>query len=339
VPYTKHTHLIDANAWGYECQQGVVLRAGKLQTQAAFGMLKRLREVRMRWPHATQLVLWDGRAQWRYDLDPDYKSNRTSTPERIAMKEAYAEIKPYIEKMLATLGVRQITAYKHEADDLGGHFVRKLSADPTHHITLFTGDQDWLQLIRANVAWRDLRDDSRYVHAGNFYEFTGCRTPMEFLERKCLIGDTSDCISPAGGFGKDKGAPELIATWGSVRKFWQACDAGTYKPKTKAEKRLWQGESEFSKEQWAEGYQGDLADAKAFQKYMDTWPGQARMLFRRNFQLMQLLKVTPPLPQDLKVNVGKFDPDAFKSVCEELSFLSVTRNLDTFIQPFKPRGT
>jgi DNA polymerase-1 len=302
VQYDKFTLLIDANAIGYTWQQATRLTTGSMETQAIFGMLKTMRELRLAYPHYTPLILWDGRAEWRYKLYPDYKGNRTSSPEKIAMKKAYATQRPYIERALCHLGVRQLTAYTHEADDMAGHFVRKLSADPTHRVGVITGDQDWLQFVRKNVFWRDMRDDARHVMASNFYQYTGCKTPLQFLERKCLTGDDSDCIKGVGGIGA-KGAPEFIAQFGSVREFWRQCDAGVFVPKYKAHQSLWKGEG--------------------------------RENFRRNFQLMQLLKVEPPRREDIKVDAGRFDKDAFGELCEELSFISILKNLDEFTDTFK----
>jgi 5'-3' exonuclease len=334
--YDKFTLLVDGNALGYAWQQATKLTSGSQPTQAAYGMLIDMRTLRQDYPGATPLVLWDGRAEWRFALHPDYKSNRRSTPERVAMKEAYASQKPYIQGLLRHLGIRQITAFTHEADDLAGHFVRKLSVDPRHRIGCITGDGDWLQFVRRNVFWRDMRDGSRLVTARNFYEWTGCRTPLQFLERKCLMGDSSDVISGVGGIG-EKGAIELIATFGSVREFWRQCDSGAYKPKSKAEKSLWRGECEHDKEAWAALYAGDPTDAKALKKHQDAWPGQGRAIFRRNFQLMQLLKVTPPNPADIHVDKGCFDPEAFAAICEELAFASILKQLDAYLDHFKPK--
>jgi 5'-3' exonuclease len=342
--YEKHTLLIDVNAIGYAAQQATKLTSGGMETQAAFGVIKSMRELRQRFPQFTPVALWDGRAEWRFKLHPDYKSNRTASPEKVAMKEAYAKQKPYIEQMLEHLGVRQITAFTHEADDMAGLYSVKLSKDPKHRIGLITGDQDWLQLVRENVFWTDLRSDDRYVTAKNFYDFTGCKTPLQFLERKCLTGDTSDVIGGVGGLGKDKGAPELIAQFGSVREFWRQCDSGEFKPTQKAHLSLWKGESPFTRDEWAEQavFNCDASDpkakARALKAHMDNWPGQGRAIFRRNFQLMQLLRVTPPRKEDVKSVIGKLDPDKFGKLCDELAFRSITANLDEFTNQFK-QGT
>lgn len=297
----SNTLLIDINAIGHAAQRATKLTAGGMETQAIYGVIRTMRELRMKYRGYTPMVLWDGKAHWRYDLHPDYKSNRDTDPSKRAAREAYNQQKPYIKKMLAALGLRQMRASFHEADDLAGYFVGKLAADPTNKVGLITGDGDWLQLVRQNVFWRDMRDDAKIVTAKNFYDYTGCRSPFAFLETKILVGDNSDVISGVGGIG-EKGAPEFIAEFGSVRRFWQLCEAGEFTPKKKAHINL------------------------------ATGPGRA--IYKRNFQLMQLLKVTPPAKEDVQVDIGKFDKEAFAALCEELSFISILRNLDEFTSHF-----
>jgi 5'-3' exonuclease len=298
----QKVQLIDGNAVGYAAQQATRLSAGGLDTQAAYGMIKTLRELRRESPKHVPMCLWDGRAEWRFKLHPEYKSNRRDTPDKVAMKESYAKQKPYINRLLQHLGVRQVLAVDREADDLAGYFVGKLSQDPANEIELVTGDQDWLQLVRRNVSWKDPRSDAKFVDAKNFYDKTGCKSPFAFLETKILTGDTSDCISGVGGIG-EKGAPEFIAEFGSVRNFWRMCDSGEFKPRLK--------------------------------KHINLASKEGRALYKRNFQLMQLLAVAPPPKEQTQINAGKFDKDAFAAVCEELAFGSILRNLDEFVKPFQ----
>jgi 5'-3' exonuclease len=336
------TLLIDANSWGYAAQSGARLRSGTLETQAAFGFIRTLRAQCRKYPSFKPTVLWDGRADWRYKLYPEYKGNRDSDPEKLRNKQAYALMRPYIARMLRHLGVTQLTASTHEADDLAGYFVAKLSTTPGSRIILSTGDTDWMQLVRQNVAWDDPREESRYVDSDNFYAATGCLTPFAFLETKILAGDSSDTISGVGGLGA-KLAPEFIAEFGSVRKFWQLCDAGTFVPRLKAHKSLYAGTSPFTRDEWALQFdQGELSDedaVKALKKHLAAWPGQGREIYRRNFQLMQLLRVTPPKRSDLEADPGNFDVAAFGRVCEELGFASILANLHEFTHRFKRSST
>lgn len=295
--------IVDGNSVGYASHHATKLHSGDMETQAIFGVLKTMRELRVTYPEHTPLVLWDGRAQWRYDLVPEYKSNRRDDPKKLAVKAAYEAQGPYIKDALFTLGVRQLRATTHEADDLAGYFVKNLSEkEGFEEIVLITGDRDWLQLVRPGVTWRDMRDDSRIIHSGNFFDKTGYKTPLAFLEGKCLQGDTSDCISGVGGIG-EKGAPEFLAEFGSVRGFWHRCDIGDFKPTKKAHVNLAQGEG--------------------------------RAIFGRNLKAMQLLKVPKPAPEAIESRTGRLTKEGFQDICEELAFASITRNIDHFIKPFQ----
>lgn len=333
------TMLIDGNSYGFAAQSSPRLRCGDLETQAAFGFMRTLRAQCRKYPTFAPLVLWDGRAEWRYKLYPGYKSNRDTDPEQVRNKAAYGVMRPYIARLLRHLGVHQMTAPTHEADDLAGYFTDKLAAVPDARVLLSTGDGDWIQLVRRNVAWDDPRDDARYVDADNFYQKTGCLSPFAFLETKILAGDGSDTITGVGGLGA-KRAPEFIAQFGSVRKFWQQCDSGAFVPTLKAHKSLWQGNSPFTRDEWA--LRHDIAaqpetekeQVKLLKRHLDAWPGQGRAIYRRNFQLMQLLRVAPPRRADFQFDAGKFDRDAFAAVCLELGFASILANLHEFTQQF-----
>jgi DNA polymerase-1 len=327
--------LIDGNSIGYTHHHATKLSSGGMETQAVFGFVKTIRELRLTYPNAVPIVLWDGRAQWRFDLYPDYKSNRDSDPKKVASKEAYVAQRPYISRALSSLGVRQVTGAKHEADDLAGHFAKQLCPPGKGvELVLISGDQDWIQLLRPGVSWRDMRDDSRIVNLSNLFDKTGYASPFSFLEGKCLQGDGSDYISGVGGIGKDT-APTFIAEHGSVSKFWRSCDDGSFKPTTRAQVSLWKGESPLSRNDWAATYTGDGTDKKEFEKHMKRWPGQGRAIFRRNFRLMQLLKVDAPKKQDLNVDPGKFNREVFREVCEELSFTTILKSIDNFVRPFQ----
>lgn len=304
-----------------------------------------MRQLKVRHPNAEFLVLWDGKAKWRWDLLPEYKSKRNQNPKQVAEKEAYQKQIPFIKKALTHIGITQMLSDEHEADDLAGIMVsRLLKKSPDTKIRLITGDQDWIQLIREGVTWQDIRVEDRVINMKNMFEKTGYKTPISFLNGKALHGDTSDCISGVGGIG-ETGAPLFIAEHGSVRNFWDKCDKGTYKPKNKAERSLWLGVSEKTKDEWESDFyyhHDDSLDDEAndkeckrqLRKHMDAYIGQGRLLFGRNLTLMQLIK-PKPLNKDLTtITKGKFDKEAFSELCGEFAFLSILKNVDNFLSPF-----
>ena len=296
----KRISLIDGNSVGHAAHRATKLRSGDMETQAVFGMLRSIRDMKVERPNFEPIVLWDGRAQWRFDLHPEYKSNRDNDPKKLAEREAYKAQRPFISRALSALGVRQMTAFTHEADDMAGYLVQHLSASGSI-IRLETGDGDWKQLVRKNVTWHDHRDDAKETRIDNFFDKTGYETPYKFLQGKCLMGDSSDVIGGVGGIG-EKGAPEFIAEFGGVQQFWKQVESGIFVPKKKA--------------------------------HINLCTPKARQIFYRNMRLMQLLKVDPPKRSDVYSDAGRFDPDAFAKVCEELAFTSILRKLDDFVKPF-----
>ncbi|MFT4064375.1 hypothetical protein [Paraburkholderia sp.] len=298
----SNTLLIDGNSVGHAAHRGTKLRSGDLETQAVFGTIRSIRNAIRRRPNYTPMTLWDGRAEWRFALHPLYKSNRENDAKKVAERESYTKQRPYIARALEHLGVRQVTAMTHEADDMAGYFVAELSRNPDNKIELMTGDEDWAQLVRRNVEWQDHRDDDKRITLANLMDMTGFPTPYAFLEGKCLVGDTSDVISGTGGLGETR-APEFIAEFGSVREFWRRCDSGEFVPKYKHHKNLASPEG--------------------------------RKIFARNLKLMQLLKVVKPKKEDMRVVVGKFDQDKFAELCEELAFYSILRDVRAWTLPFR----
>lgn len=320
--------LIDGNSIAHANHHATKLTIGNgSQVQAVFGFIKSMRALKEKYPVSDFIVLWDGKAKWRFELYPEYKSNRgPKTPEEEQDKAAYKAQVPLIQKALGFMGIRQLLNYDLEADDLAGFLSRQLSK--TRKVILVSGDQDWIQLVSPTVTWFDPIRDRVVTHA-NFFESTGYQTPHAFLQGKALMGDTSDAISGVGGIGEGT-APVFLAEFGSVENFWRLCDEAEKPPKSKVHRRLWEGRCEHNKEAWEALYTGDKSDAKALKKHMDAWPGQGRILFERNMKLMDLINAPAPNPEQTKKFPAVWNREKFKMVCERLNFQSILREMHNY---------
>ena len=340
------TILVDANSIGYAAHHATKLYSGAMQTQAVFSFIKTMRDLRQSYPDAGIVVLWDGRTEWRYEKLPEYKSKRHADPKLQLEHNAYKTQCPYIKRALESLGIKQMTSAIHEADDLAGILVERLASLPNSRILLITGDRDWLQLVKPNVSWRDLRESDRFIHWNNFYEKTGYKTPYAFLEGKALQGDTSDCIGGVGGIG-EMTAIKILTEYGSVKEFWNKCDRGwvPFPIKSKPLRSLYSGNSPFTKEEWESQFvfvedsaldadKNEKARKKALKTHMDSYAGQGRRLFLRNFELMQLLRPAPLVKEHLEIIKGEINETAFAELCGELAFVSILKNVPNFIKPF-----
>lgn len=218
-----HVRLIDGNSVGYAQHHANDVRYGAgMQVQAVEGFIRHMRRWRQVERDTLHVVLWDGRAQWRYDLAPEYKGGRHSTEEQRAQRRAYEMQRPWIYRALRAMPVIQVTHPFMEADDWAYALSSELSAQG-HLVSLFTADQDWLQCVRQRVNWMNARKREQVVDDLNFRRETGCANPRAFVEVKALMGDVSDDLEGAPGI-KDVRAKEIIAQYGSLAAFWQAAD-------------------------------------------------------------------------------------------------------------------
>lgn len=292
----KQFVLIDGNAIGYAQQLGMTrLSTGDQATHAIYGFLLALRKVAI--PNSNEripVVLWDGGAAWRKEICPDYKANRRNDPKKIAVKDEYSTQVPFIRAAITHLGIDQMVSPTCEADDLAGAYSRLLERQG-HLVELVTGDKDWLQLVTPSVTWNDpIRD--RQVDIMTFESFTNYPNVEQFLDEKCLTGDSSDNIKGVGGIGA-KGAKELIEEYGSVHNFLMSADAES---KMKAAwKRL-------------------LKDSS---KFYD------------NMSIMNLDGKHTTI-KDRIITKGDWNPDAFEKLCHELAFFSITAKIDDWLGPF-----
>lgn len=292
--------IVDGNSIGHANHSGTTLTAGNMETQMIYGTIKSIRGMATKYHNYRIIVLWDGKNRWRQSIFAEYKGNRVAKDEKEqASKDSYEKQVKFARKMIQHMGVGQCFATTHEADDIAGIFIKRAKA-AGEDVILCTGDKDWLQYVEPGVMWFDpIRD--RMANHGTFFEFTGYRTPHQFVQGKALQGDVSDNIPGVGKIG-EKGAPELLARFGSVEDFWDMVDEGAYSPKTKAHQHLAAPET--------------------------------REAFKRNMKLMNLKEAPAPLAQDMVVIAPDYDPNKFKLMCEALAFRSIAKDIDGFLEPF-----
>jgi len=315
----KHIYLIDGNSIAHANHNGTVLTMGGpagMQVQAIFGFLRSMKAMLER-EAGEPVVLWDGKAQWRLDIYPEYKGNRTQRdPKQEAHHAAFKKQTPIIEKALALLGVKQMRSPLLEADDLAKHLVKaivvanKLKPQAEHtRITLVSGDKDWLQLVEEGVEWFDpIRD--RRVTTVNFFEFTGYMTPAEFVEGKALQGDSSDNIPGIYKLGETT-AQNLLARWKSITRFFAEVDAGTYTPATRKSK---------------------TATSKHPEELLASPEGRA--LFERNVKLMDMKHCRKPEQGEMIIQAAPGSREGFLELCGRLSFASMLREQGMFLRHF-----
>src|SRR5687767_12559782 len=144
---------------------------------------------------------------FRDDLVSDYKANRTAMPGDLA------EQIPWVHEACEALGVPVITSEGFEADDVIATLAR-CAIQEGYDVAIVTGDKDFFQLV--DVQHRDVntRDEGTWYDAAGVREKWGV-APEQVVDVLALMGDAVDNIKGVPGIG-EKGAKDLIATWGTL---------------------------------------------------------------------------------------------------------------------------
>ena len=144
---------------------------------------------------------------FRHEMYKEYKGTRKPMPE---------ELRPQIDmlkEVLALSGVKTIEKAGIEADDIIGTLC-KCTNMPT---IIVTGDRDSFQLVDNSTSVyftkRGITETDVYS-IDNFEEKTGIK-PIQIIELKALMGDSSDNIPGVAGIG-EKTANSLIKDYGDI---------------------------------------------------------------------------------------------------------------------------
>ncbi|HYT74390.1 MAG TPA: DNA polymerase I, partial [Vicinamibacterales bacterium] len=144
---------------------------------------------------------------FRDDLVSDYKANRAPMPDELA------EQIPMVHAACEALGVPILTSERYEADDVIGTLTGKAAATG-FDVVIVTGDKDFFQLVRDGIKVYNPKEEGTWYDAAGVKEKFGV-APEQVVDVLALMGDTIDNIKGVPGIG-DKGARELIATYGSL---------------------------------------------------------------------------------------------------------------------------
>jgi DNA polymerase-1 len=125
---------------------------------------------------------------------------------------------PLIKELLRTMNITVIEKAGYEADDIIGT-IAKRSAAAGIDVSVISGDRDLLQLAEEKIQIRIPKTKKGVTEVENYYPEDVVAlygvTPLEFIDMKALMGDTSDNIPGAPGVGP-KTASAIIQKYHSV---------------------------------------------------------------------------------------------------------------------------
>ena len=159
----------------------------------------------------------------RHKMYEDYKGTRHAMPEELAQQM------PIIKEILKYMNITIIEKEGYEADDILGTISKKAEKEG-HLVTILSGDRDTFQLASDVITIRIPRTkmgktETEDYNASKIKEEYGVK-PIQLIQVKGLMGDTSDNIPGVPGVG-EKTALKLIKEYEDIDTLYNKLENGT----------------------------------------------------------------------------------------------------------------
>ena len=133
---------------------------------------------------------------------------------------------PLIKELLRAMQITIVEKEGYEADDLLGTIAKKTAAKGLD-VSVISGDRDLLQLAEEHIKIRIPKTKKGVTEVEDYLpadvETLYGVTPLEFIDMKALMGDTSDNIPGAPGVGP-KTASALITQYHNIETIFEHLD-------------------------------------------------------------------------------------------------------------------
>ena len=189
-----------------------------LHTNAIYGFLNIMFKIIEEEKPSYLAVAFDLKAPtFRHKIYPEYKGTRKGMPDELR------EQVPVMKEVLQAMGILIMEKEGLEADDILGTFAKKAQKDGLE-VALVSGDRDLLQIADEHIKIRIPKTKGGKTEVEDYYAKdvleTMQVTPMQFIELKALMGDTSDNIPGVPKVGP-KTATDLMVTYGSLDSIFE----------------------------------------------------------------------------------------------------------------------
>lgn len=212
-------YILDSYGLIYRCYFAFISRplidSHGRNISALFGFFRNLHSLLQHYKPKTLVVALDSISKtFRHEMYSEYKATRQKTPD-----DLHAQI-PWIEEILAALGVPAIRVEGYEADDVIATLATKaVAAGKTCRI--LSGDKDLMQLVcdDVQILKPDHSDVWKVVGKEGVKAEWGV-PPEKLLDLLSLYGDTADNVPGVKGVGV-KTACKLLDEFGSLEGIYE----------------------------------------------------------------------------------------------------------------------
>lgn len=188
-----------------------------LHTNAVYGFLNIMFKILEEEQPDYLTVAFDVHAPtFRHEIYKDYKGTRKPMPQ-----ELHEQV-PVMKQMLKAMGICTIEKAGLEADDILGTIAKRGEREGME-VALVSGDRDLLQVATEHIKIRIPKTKGGRTEIEDYYaedvEAKYQVNPIQFIDLKALMGDTSDNIPGVPKVG-EKTATELMVQFGSLENIY-----------------------------------------------------------------------------------------------------------------------
>lgn len=201
----------------------LLMTSDGIYTNAIYGFLSILNRLIIDEKPDYICVAFDLKAPtFRHKKYDGYKATRKGMPDELRVQM------PIIKDILKAMNIKILEMEGYEADDILGTLA-KYGEDNNISVLLLTGDRDYLQLASDKVTVRipttKMGKTESTDYTPDVIREKFAISPIQFIETKALMGDTSDNIPGVPGVG-EKTAFSLITKYGDIDTIYNALDNG-----------------------------------------------------------------------------------------------------------------
>ena len=154
-------------------------------------------------------VIFDSaRKNFRNDIYPDYKANRSDAPDDLIPQFEY------IRKSVIAFNLPSVELINYEADDLKATYTEQVLIKGGK-VTIVSSDKDFMQLYKKDVRIYDPMKN-KFITPEDINNKFGVE-PKKVIDVQALAGDSSDNVPGVPGIGI-KTAAELINQYGTLEE-------------------------------------------------------------------------------------------------------------------------
>lgn len=265
-------------------------------TNAVFGFMNiYLKNLNVVNPDAVAVAFDRSEPTFRHNAVSTYKANRHGMPDDLAQQL------PITKKLLSLMGIKVIDYAGYEADDILGTLARACSENGDQCFIL-TGDRDSLQLVNENVTvmLTTNKETIKYTPE-KFIEDYGFQ-PVNLIDLKGLMGDSSDNISGVSGIG-EKTASALVKEFTTIENLYEKYQSSGLSKSVKT--KLENGKDSAYQSKWLATICSDVPVDTVAEHYVPDKSNNEKLYsFLAELEMFTVLDklslIIPEKPEDVK---------------------------------------